>query len=358
MGTVYVMTNEAEGNRIAAFNKKKDGTLSLLAFYNTFGKGTGRSEVSPIALNEGIAPLQSQGSLAVSSDKRFLFAVNGGSNTITSFRITQYGNLINADVVPSGGFHPNSIALCGRLLYVTNVGNEANGYNSNVTGFRYTNSGLLYKIPNSSQQLSTLTAQPATAVFSPDGLHLVVTELNTDKISVFNVKCDGRLTRPTVNISNGAGPFGAEFLCSGILIVAESGRNALSSYSLYCNGTLGVISGSVANGQKGTSWVTVSKEQCNAYTSNVESGTISTYSIDRCGILHLTGSIMSTPENYPMGLPIDSDISRDGRFFYVLNGNQGTISAFKIDCNGQLNRIQYLDYVELPTLGTQGLVYR
>jgi 6-phosphogluconolactonase (cycloisomerase 2 family) len=95
-----------------------------------------------------------------------------------------------------------------------------------------------------------------------------------------------------------------------------------------------------------------------AYTSNTASGTITSYDINRDGTLDLRGSIPSTPEESAMGAPIDSGVSRDGRNFYVLNGNQGSISVFNIDQDGQLVRLQVIDPVELPNLGTQGLAVR
>ena len=56
-----------------------------------------------------------------------------------------------------------------------------------------------------------------------------------------------------------------------------------------------------------------------------------------------------------MGAPIDSGVSRDQRNFYVLNGNQGSISVFQINSVGQLIRLQVIDSEEVPTLGAQGL---
>ncbi len=358
IGTVYSMTNSPDNNEIVAFRRGPDGTLSLMNVYSTGGRGTGTRVVSTATPVGGVDPLASQGSLVLSRDRRFLFAVNAGSNSISSFRVSTTGSLILADVVPSGGLQPNSLAVHGNLLYVTNVGGPANGFNSNITGFRIDPQGKLTMIPNSTRSLSTPTAQPASVVFSPNGSHLVVSELTTNRLSVFQVQGDGTVTPPTVNNSNGPGPFGSYFLPTGLLLVSEVGVNALSSYTVSPSGNLNVISGSVPSGQMATCWVVASRDGNFAYTSNTGSGTIGIYRINSNGTLQLLENVPSTPPNLPMGAPIDSGVSPDGLNYYVLNGNQGSISAFRIEPSGRLVLLQVLDSRELPNLGAQGLAVR
>jgi 6-phosphogluconolactonase (cycloisomerase 2 family) len=66
------------------------------------------------------------------------------------------------------------------------------------------------------------------------------------------------------------------------------------------------------------------------------------------------GNVSSTPGT-PAGAPIDNGISMDGRNFYVLNGNQGSISVFCIRDQGGLTRLQVIDTPQIPNTGTQGL---
>ncbi|WP_366921552.1 lactonase family protein [Metallumcola ferriviriculae] len=355
LGTVYVMTNSRINNEVVAFRRGPDGTLSLIDAYKTGGHGTGTRRVSPETPGGAVDPLASQGSIALSDDKRFLFAVNAGSNNISSFRRNVTGELILVDKVPSGGLQPNSLAVHEKLLYVSNAGSDTNGSDSNITGFRIGARGELNRVPNSESSLSTPNAHPASVVFTPDGSQLVVSELTTNHLSVFDVKPDGTVSRRTVNRSSGAGPFGSYFLPSGLLLNSEAGTNALSSYTVSPDGILNVISGSVESGQMATCWVVATRNERFAYTSNTGSGTISFYSINTDGTLELVENIPSTPEGSPMGAPIDSGVSRDQRNFYVLNGNQGSISVFQINSVGQLIRLQVIDSEEVPTLGAQGL---
>jgi len=348
-GMVYMMTNSATENEIAAFRRFDNGTLAFRIFYPTGGQGTGPSSAN------GIDPLVSQGSLILSRRRRFLFAVNAGSNTITSFRVMQDGGLVRASVVNSGGVKPNSLTIHRNILYVTNAGNQNQGVASNITGFYVDRCGVLTMIPESTRALSTPFAQPACIIFSHSGAQLVVSELNNNRLTVFSVGNNGYASLQNVNTSYGTGPFGMAIRSDNLLLVAESGANALSSYFLNANGTLTVISGSVSTRQTATCWVSLARSGRHAFTSNTGSRTITTFRVSNGGVLTFVRNTYSTPEEAGGGAPIDNAISTNGRFFYALNGNQGTISAFKICDHGVLARIQVSGNEDIPILGTQGL---
>lgn len=350
-----MMTNNEVMNQIITFHRDMNGMLTVAGSYLTYGRGTGTKEVSGATANDGVDPLTSQGSLTLSRDGRFLLAVNTGSNTISSFIITESGVPVLADVKPSGGAQPNSVDVFGNLIYVSNVGNAANNFASNITGFLIDTNGRLSPIPGSTHSLSTFNAQPAQVLFTPDGSKILVSELTSNHLSIFDVNKNGTVTGPTVNESNGQGPLGAHFLSSGILLVTEAMANALSSYSLSNDGVLHVISGSVPNGYRTACWVVTTRDERFAYTTNTLSGTISTYRIDPNGALSVAGHINSTPPGTAPGLPIDARVSKDGRRFYALNGNQGTISVFSILDNGSLARLQVAAWTNLPYFGSQGL---
>ncbi|MDJ0306422.1 beta-propeller fold lactonase family protein [Dehalobacter sp.] len=353
---VYMMTNMPIINEVVAFYRGMNEILTFMGSYPTGGRGTGAREVSTATTNDGVDPLASKGAISLSRDGRFLFAVNAGSNTISSFIITDSGELILADVKPSGGAQPNGLDVFGDLLYVSNVGNVANNFASNITGFRINDDGRLTHIAGSTHSLSTINAQPAGFVFTPDGSKIVVSEFTTNRLSVFKVNRNGTVTGPVINNSYGMGPFGSYILCSGILLVTEVVSNALSSYSVSDNGILNVISGSVPTGQKATCWVITTRNERFAYTTNTLSGTITTYRIDDRGALTVIGNTTSTPVGAATGLPIDVGVSKDGRNFYTLNGNQGTISVFHINNDGSLVRLQIAASTDFPYLGSQGLV--
>ncbi|NLN86911.1 MAG: lactonase family protein [Syntrophomonadaceae bacterium] len=340
-GFVYSMTNDADNNEIVALRRGFKGRLSFINSFSTGGEGSGE----PI-----VDPLTSQGSVILSRRARYLFAVNNGSDSISSFRISPYGGLSLVDVEPSGGVAPNSLAQYRDLLFVTNEGDAGN--DSNVTGFRIANDGSLTFI--GSFPLSTPDAQPSCVVFSPNGRLLVVSERTTNILSVYLVNGDGTLNGPVANPSNGASPFGEVFLRKGFLLVAEAGPNALSSYTADTNGNLDVISGSVINGQVATCWVAVTRRERFAYTANAgNGGTITRYRINNDGTLFVKETVFSTL--FGTGAPLDTAVSRDGRNLYSLNGNQGSISVFKIGRYGRLFRVEVFEPTGLPEIGAQGL---
>jgi len=335
------MTNAADNNEVIAI--KLDSYLNTIhvTSYQTGGKGTGAPKEDP---------LSSQGAVILSPDEHFLFVVNAGSNSISSFRITSSGALVLADVKPSGGIQPISLAAHHGVLYAANAGNGSS-IASNIMGFQVDANGILTEIAGYSKQLSSTQAKPACIVTNYSGEIIVVTELDTNLLSTFIVQTDGSLYGPIISNSSGSGPFGAVFLTNEILLVAEAGTNAISSYRVNLDGTLSVISPSVLNYQKATCWISLSENRRYAYTSNAGSNTISAYEVDCFG--HMSVSNISYSTNNGMGSPIDSSVCADD--LYVLNGNEGSISVFHIDQGCRLTRTTVLGDTFLPSIGSQGL---
>ena len=77
-GTVYTESNASSGNRVLVFHRAVDGSLTPAGSVASGGMGTG-------------APLASQGALALGGDGDWLFAVNAGRHSISSFRVRKGG---------------------------------------------------------------------------------------------------------------------------------------------------------------------------------------------------------------------------------------------------------------------------
>lgn len=322
-GTVYVQTNQSAGNEIAIYSRSTDGTLTFSTMVSTGGLGTG-------------AGLGSEGSVIVSNNGLWLFAVNAGSNEISAFRINSNG-LTLVDKVSSGGTVPISLALYKNLLYVLNSGGSGN-----ITGFTVDQSGKLSPVSGSTRLLSNngtgAAPGPAQISFSPDGNTLVVTEKATSMIDLYTVGKDGLASGPVVYPSSGTTPFGFAFTQQGALVVSEAFggaalASAVSSYKISA-GQLNVISSSVPTGQTAACWIAVSKNGKFAYSTNAGSGSVSAYRVETDGSLSLIdGAAGITGEGTS---PIDASISNNGQFLYVLNGRTHNISAFSIQADGTL----------------------
>jgi 6-phosphogluconolactonase len=95
-GTVYVLSNQDTGNSVTVFDRAADGGLTRMGTFLTGGLGNGNS-ITPATVAD---PLVSQGALVLSKDHGFLFAVNAGSNEVSSLAI-QGKTLALCDRVPS-----------------------------------------------------------------------------------------------------------------------------------------------------------------------------------------------------------------------------------------------------------------
>src|SRR5271169_3514588 len=136
VGYTYVNDNTATGNTIAGFDRHADGSLTPIPGSPFVAGGAG--------LGSGLA---SQGAIQVTSDGRYLLAVDAGSNQISVLRITANGVPVPVgQPVSSGGIKPVSVAVSGTgLVYVANSGAGGSGY----SGFRLNPAGKLIPVPHS-----------------------------------------------------------------------------------------------------------------------------------------------------------------------------------------------------------------
>jgi len=328
-GAVYTMTNSPMGNSILVFDRSADGTLSAAGSYATGGTGTGGG-------------LGNQGAVVLSQDDRWLFTVNAGSNDISVFAVKPAG-LHLVDVVSSGGLRPISLTVDRDLLYVLNAGGSV-GDADNISGFIVSPNGTLSPLADSTRPLSAASTGPAQIGFTPDGRVLVVTEKATNNILTYTVGRDGYATGPNVYASSGQTPFGFGFGKRNQLFVSEAfggapGASAVSSYIAHHDGTLELVSPSVATNQTAACWVIVSKGGRFAYDTNAGSGSISGFSIDFDGTIMLLDADGRTGVTGDGTGPLDMAMSTNGRYLYTLNGGNSTIGAFRVGGKGGLKLI-------------------
>jgi 6-phosphogluconolactonase len=355
MGAVYLMTNQDTGNSMTVFRRSPDGSLTRLGTFPTGGLGTGNS------IDAQNDPLGSQGALALSEDGRFLFAVDAGSNEVSVLAINGE-KLQPVDRVSSRGTRPNSVTAHKNLLYVVNHDDAT------LAGFTVGADGKLTALPGNPTALGSSNADPGQVRFTPDGTRLVVTEKGTDMIDVCAVDGDGHAGSPIKSNSNGRVPFGSTFAGKDLLIVSEL-SNATSSYRIAPDGTLKVVSGSVPTEESGACWVvtnSVDNPQF-AYVSNAVSGSITGYRIDTNGALHPLSPDGHSAITRDAHAALDSAVSSDGKFLYVLTAgfnelsdqavgcNKMTISAFRIVTDGSLDVLAGFGTADSDPGAPQGL---
>jgi 6-phosphogluconolactonase (cycloisomerase 2 family) len=335
-GAVYLMTNAAGGNAVMVFDRAANGELTPAGSYATGGTGTGGG-------------LGNQESVILTTDHRYLYVVNAGSNDVSAFRVNRTGLQLVGAAVASGGQTPISVTAHGDLLYVLNAGGSGG-----IAGFRLGTNGAPSPIPGSIQPLSSPAAGPAQIQFSPDGGLLVVTEKATNRISTYTVGADGVASGPNAQASAGQTPFGFNFNQRGDLVVSEAvggapGASTASSYRLDRNGNLTLVSGQVATTQTAACWIAISQNGRFAFTTNTGSGSISSLAIGAGAALTLVEAVAGTGV-----APLDAAFTPGGRFLYVRNGG-GTVGAFRAGPMGGLTHIG--EFGSLPA-GANGMAAR
>jgi 6-phosphogluconolactonase (cycloisomerase 2 family) len=322
-GAVFVQTDDLNHNSIVAFRRDSDGHLDRVAEFATGGRGGVEQDVP-------LDSLASQDSLSYDRAHRLLIAVNAGSNTVTSFRVTGT-HLTRLQTVPSGGQFPVSVSADHDHLYVLNAGGSGN-----VTGYRINQTGHLTALPGGSRNLGLsneavpqfLTA-PADIKQTGEGDQVIVTTKANNTIDVFNVH-DDRLSAPVKNAAASTVPFAAAFDSHGRLAIANAGDSSVSSYRLRADGTLQTLTAGTQDGQAALCWLVGTGDTL--FGGNAGSSTISAFSIAGDGTVSLTG----TPDGVVAhtgggtGGTIDLAITTDQRFLYAENAFAGTVEAYRI----------------------------
>jgi hypothetical protein len=334
--SVFIQTNDLEGNAIAAYHRNGDGTLTWLATYPTGGLG-GRQN------GAGSDPIASQGSLVLVREAGLLLAVNAGSNTISVFQVS-LDRLHLTQVLPSNGPFPSSFGVHDNLVYVLDAGGD--GF---VSGYRIAG-GRLHPIAGSTRALGLgnpdlppFLSSPAQVGFTPDGAHLIVTTKTHNTVDVFSVGPDGRPSAaPVKNPVAGTTPvpFAFVFDGAGRMILNFAGNSSLQTFTINADNTITPVSANVSDTQAALCWVTPAAGY--EYTSNTASGDVSQFKVTSNGTVVLVNPIAAA------GIAGATDSATAGGFLYVMAGgssgqvetNPSSVYAFSIGSGGALSQIQ------------------
>ncbi|MDW3652064.1 MAG: hypothetical protein R8P61_33630 [Bacteroidia bacterium] len=407
IGAVYAMNNgngqdQNPTNSIVAYGRNEDGSLSNIGTFQTGGDG------GDFDGGEGLDPLISAYALTKSADNRFVFAVNAGSNTITSFLVNDDFSLSLADQQNSGGTGPNSLAYHNGVLYVSNI--DADGIfngepdqEGNLYGFQVADDGSLSPISSSIRNLGT---RPSAVQFSPDGNWLAVTSINSgssalasgseDEVVIYQVNGDGTLSNAptgaaTSTLRNNAegrnlpSAIGFQIVGDNYLVVTEAREfrpdgtppaftalqsGSISTWQIQADGSLNAINLDVPSGNRATEsgrtacWIDFNEDEDVFFVSNAIEAGLAAFSFDAGQVQLLdelaaegTGAGTTTDPSEAFGRTqgwIDLWISDDGRHLYQLYGLEGTIGVYGI--NG--SSLSFIEEItgDLPATNTQGIV--
>ena len=393
VGAMYALTNQHDPsqqisaaadaasepdrvNQVVAYTRSTDGSLQQIGVYDTGGVGENIRA-------SGANPLASQDPLIVSKDQRFVFAVNAGSESISSFRINDDYSLTPASLNistsgSSGAQNPVSLTIYENILYVANTGNyvdrngdeldtlpeDRNRVNSSIVGFTVGDDGTLTKLTGS--EIPGMAPNAGSIEFSSDGRSLYITERRTDEIVAISLDENRLPVSDSVLSSITAQPFGTDLYPTDngdILLVSEGnngapGLSALSTYLVEDDGSLSGIS--LSTGVEGDPlttgftfgcWVEFVETPTGdfAYVSNTPDGVITSYELAENGELtrleSLAASTDISDDDTQNGVGVlDAEITFP--YLYQVVNNDGRIAQFFINESGGLERQLDLEIVD------------
>jgi Lactonase, 7-bladed beta-propeller len=321
---VFVSTDDTTGNRVVAYDRAGDGTLTQAGSYLTHGLGGSLTGAV-------VDRTASQGALTYDAAHGLLLAVNAGSNTVSSFSV--HGDHLRLEqVVPSGGSFPVSVAVHGNLVEVLNAraGGTVQGY--------VELGGHLLPLPGrrplglDPTPTPEFTHTPGQVTFSPDGSKvLVTTKANTNAVDVFSVGWFGLLSpSPVVTTFAGDVPFALTFDRAGHAVIALAGSSSVATAALQPDGHLVPIT-TQGTAQAATCWIVRSGDV--VYASNAGSATLTGLAVGQHGALTILGN------THTDGGTVDSAVTPDGHFLYVQGGAAGVVDAFRIGSGGALTAL-------------------
>ena len=352
-GAVFTESNTSP-NYVLAYVRNSDGRLTKAGQFATGGNG--RPADNPPS---GFPALDSSGAVGLGTGNTCLFAVNAGSNTVSSFRVTSKGlklvnhlssgghrpiSLTSTPLVnrPSSGAHrPISFAarVSGRqLLYVLNSGTDS----ASIHGFTVSPSCRLTSIPKSTRPTSSQNSVPAQIRFDVHGKVLAVSERFANDIDIFPVKANGRTEPPVVNASKEATPYGLDWNNKDVLSVSNEhlplpdvANSTVTTYSLKSNGKLVALATAPSPGA--ACWNVFTNNGKILFVTNPAGVRIGANSVQSFRVGR-HGSLTAVDKQDTTYNALDDALTRDNGYLYILNdqllpvpGPHSAIDRFKVN---------------------------
>jgi 6-phosphogluconolactonase (cycloisomerase 2 family) len=400
VGHLYMQTNETQ-NCILHYHRAAGGALSEVERVATGGAGSGR--ISPIYHISRPNHFEGAGSVRLTPDRRFLFATNGGDNSVSSFAVDKEGWLTLVDVkrtgnTQNGGAKSVAYDPSSRTLYVVHTFGP-----DHLRLMSVDDEGNLTPRP---EQYSVSTMDwpnrvPTMAVLSPDGkflllgttfdelpsrknpdgslilwiprggngtLHSIASNApDPDGIIVFPMGKDGALGEPSFYDGGGASPFYIAFLNSrpDTFVIGEAVSDGLAMGRIDADGKVKVGPVVPIDTSAGVPselcWLAVSPDDKLVFATNFGFSNMSSFRIDgnvltiakdpACARVPGDGTFRAINGTVSSG-PSDSWMTPDGNYLYQIYGNASKLVGYATRPDGSLEEVTS---VAIPYNSPEGL---
>jgi len=404
-GHLYMQTNETR-NSIIRYRRAANGTLTEIERVATGGAGSGTFK--PISGQDN-APnaFEGAGSVILSPDRRFLFATNGGDNSVSSFSVDKDGGLALLDVKPtgngvmgkSGTAKSLAYAPSSRMLYVLHSFGPDHLRLMSVDGEGKLAARQERYTANTKDKTDRV---PTMAVLSPDGKFLLVGTTfdqpiahtgtypdgspilwvqqpdgsfrviasnapDPDGLVVFPVDTNGTLGPASFQDGKAGSPFYIAFLHGrpNTFVLGYAVGDGCAIGTIDGNGNLNIgplVKIDTAGGLPSElCWLAVSPDDRFVFATNFGYSNVSSFRIDgtrlciaqdpACARVPGDGTARGLNSTVTSG-PSDNWLAPDGAYLYQIYGNASKLVGYATDPDGSLREITS---VAIPYNSPQGL---
>jgi len=391
-GHLYMQTNETR-NLIVHYRRSANGTLTEIERVATGGRGSGTFK--PISGQES-APnsFEGAGSVILSPDRKFLFATNGGDNSVSSLAVGDQGRLTPIDTKPTGNAVEGKSGTAKSLAYSRSKGMLYVVHSFGPDHVRLMAVSSDGKLTPRMERYTANTPEkphrvPTMGVLSPDEKFLLVGTTfdvpiaisgtypdgspilwvtgpdgktrsvasnapDPDGIVIFRVNANGTLSDPSFQDGGGGSPFYIAFLHNrpDTFIVGYAVGDGVSMCRIDEDGRIGVGKVVPIDTRRGAiaelCWLAVSPDDRLLYGTVFGYSDITTFHIDgpemrvakdpACPVVEGDGTFRGLCGDVSSG-PSDNWVSPDGAFLYQIYGNASKLVGYATKPDGSLEEV-------------------
>jgi 6-phosphogluconolactonase (cycloisomerase 2 family) len=404
-GHLYMQTNETQ-NAIVHYHWSPNGTITEVERVPTGGAGSGTFK--PIS-GQSSAPnaFEGAGSVILSPDRRFLFATNGGENSVSSFAVDKDGRLTLLDCKPTGNAVKGKSGTAKSLAYTPSKGMLYVVHSFGPDHIRLMSVDGEGKLAARMERYTVNLPDkpnrvPTMAVLSPDGKFLLVGTTfdlpiaisgtypdgspilwvpgpdgtpksvasnapDPDGLVIFPVAENGTLGEPSFHDGGGGSPFYIAFLHNrpDTFIIGYAVGDGVGMGHIDEDGRIGIgplVPIDTSRGKPAElCWLSVSPDDRWLFATTFGYSNVTSFQIDgaelkvakdpACPEVPGDGTFRALCGDISSG-PSDSWVTPDGAYLYQIYGNASKLVGYAIQPDGSLKEVTS---VRIPYNSPEGL---